>query len=529
MRKLKEVLRLHSLGLSQQNIARSCSISQSTVHQYLTAAQVAGVKWPLPKDWGEQQIEQALFPQRPTPEVWRKHPEPDWTQIHQELQTHKDLTLQLVWQESRESNPEGYGYSRFCDLYRRWLSKLDLVLRQDHRAGEKMFVDYAGATIPIHDPSSGEVRAAAVFVAVLGASSYTFAEAASGQDLPNWIGSHIRAFEFFQGVAEIVVPDNLKSAVTRPSYYEPELNPTYRDLGEHYDTAIIPARPYRARDKAKAEVGVQVVQRWIVAALRKRKFFSLEEVNQAIAELLVRLNQRPFRKREGSRATLFAQLDRPALKPLPATRYQYGEWTTARVNIDYHVEVQRHYYSVPHALVHQQVDVHLTAETVEVLRRGVRVAWHARSREAGKATTLNEHRPKAHQKYVGRTPSRLMEEAQQVGPHTGQLVEAILAAKRHPEIGYRACLGILRLAKTYPADRMEAATWRALRARALNFQSVDSILKNQLDRVPMCGDPPVCQAVNHDNIRGADYFDSSPEANPPAIPQTHNPQQGEPC
>ena len=285
MRKLKEVLRLHSLGLSQHQIARSCSISQSTVHEYVSAAQAAGVKWPLPENWDDQQIEQTLFPQRPAPAVWRKHPEPDWTQIHQDLQTHKDLTLQLVWQEGRESNPDGYGYSRFCDLYRRWLKKLDLVLRQEHRAGEKMFVDYAGATIPVHDPESGEVHPAAVFVAVLGASSYTFAEATTGQDLRNWIGSHMRAFEFFGGVAEVVVPDNLKSAVTHPSYYEPDLNPTYRDLGEHYGVAIIPARPYRARDKAKAEVGVQVVQRWIVAALRKRKFFSLEEVNQAIARV----------------------------------------------------------------------------------------------------------------------------------------------------------------------------------------------------------------------------------------------------
>jgi transposase len=521
MRKLKEVLRLHSLGLSQHQIARSCSISQSTVHEYVSAAQTAGVKWPLPEDWDDQQIEQALFPQRPAPAIWRKHPEPDWTQIHQELQTHKDLTLQLVWQEKRESNPEGYGYSRFCDLYRRWLKKLDLVLRQEHRAGEKMFVDYAGATIPIHDPQTGEVQPAAVFVAVLGASSYTFAEATTGQDLRNWIGSHIRALEYFGGVAEVVVPDNLKSAVTHPSYYEPDLNPTYRDLGEHYGVAIIPARPYRARDKAKAEVGVQVVQRWIVAALRKHKFFSLDEANRAIAELLVRLNQRPFRKREGSRATLFAQLDRPALKPLPATRYEFGKWKTARVNIDYHIEVERHYYSVPYALVHQEVDARLTADTLEILHRGVRVASHVRSYEPGKATTLTEHMPKAHRKYVGRTPSRLIEDAQQVGPCTGQLVEAILAAKRHPEMGYRSCLGILRLAKTYPTERMEAAARRALRARAYNFQSMDSILKNQLDRLPgpegAPGDPPVQPTLDHDNIRGADYFDSPPEADPPVI------------
>jgi len=518
MRNLKEVLRLYSLGLSQHQIARSCSISQSTVHEYVSAAQTAGVKWPFPEGWNDQQIEQTLFPQRPALAFWRKHPEPDWPRIHQELQTHRDLTLQLVWQEGREIHPDGYGYSRFCELYRRWLKKLDLVLRQEHRAGEKMFVDYAGATIPIHDSESGEVHAAAVFVAVLGASSYTFAEATSGQDLRNWTGSHMRGFEFFGGVTEVVVPDNLKSAVTHPSYYEPDLNPTYRDLGEHYGVAIIPARPYRARDKAKAEVGVQVVQRWIVAALRKRKFFSLDEVNQAIAELLVRLNQRPFRKREGSRATLFAQLDQPALKPLPATRYQFGEWKTARANIDYHIEVERHFYSVPYALVHQELDVHLTGETVEVLHRGVRVASHVRSYQSGKATTLTEHRPKSHQKYLGSTPSRLIEDAQQTGPCTGQLVEAILQAKRHPEMGFRSCLGILRLAKTYPAERMEAAARRCLRARAYNSQSMDSILKNQLDRLPLPGDPPAQTAVTHDNIRGADYFDSSPEADPPVIP-----------
>jgi transposase len=313
------------------------------------------------------------------------------------------------------------------------------------------------------------------------------------------------------------VPDNLKSAVTHPSYYEPDLNPTYRDLGEHYGVAIIPARPYRARDKAKAEVGVQVVQRWIVAALRKRKFFSLAEVNQAIAELLVRLNERPFRKRPGSRATLFAQLDQSALKPLPAARYQFGEWEKARVNLDYHIEVERHFYSVPYALVHQEVDVHVTGDTIEILHRGVRVASHVRSWEAAKPSTLPEHMPKAHQKHVGRTPSRLIEDAQQVGPVTAELVAAILAAKRHPEQGYRSCLGILRLAKTYPVERMEAAARRCLRARAYNFQSMDSILKNQLDRLPLPSDPPSRPVVDHDNIRGADYFDSPPGAEPPVI------------
>jgi transposase len=512
MRKLKEVLRLHSLGMSQHQIARSCSISQSTVHDYVSAAQATGIQWPLPEDWGDRQIGEALFArQRPSPEVRRKRPEPDWAGIHKELQTHKNLTLQLIWQEKRESDPEGYGYSRFCELYGLWLKRLDVVLRQTHRAGEKMFVDYAGATIPIHHPATGEIHPAAVFVAVLGASSYTFAEATAGQDLRSWIGSHVRAFRFFDGVTEIVVPDNLKSAVTHPSYYEPDLNPTYRDLGEHYGMAIIPARPYRPREKAKAEVSVQIVQRWIVAALRKHKFFSLDEANQAITDLLTKLNERPFRKREGSRASLFAQLDKPALKPLPAVGFEFGKWKTTRVDLNYHIEVEQHCYSVPHALAQQEVEVRTTADTVEVFCRGMRVASHVLSAESGKTTTLTEHMPKSHQKYVGRTPSGLVEEAKQIGPFTGQLVEATLLAKRHPEQGYRSSLGILRLAKTYPAERMEAAARRALRARAYSATSMESILRNQLDRLPLAGDPVVPSAVNpvadHDNIRGAGYFD----------------------
>jgi transposase len=395
-------------------------------------------------------------------------------------------------------------------LYRRWQNKLDLVLRQDHRAGEKLFVDYAGDTIPIHNPVNGEICQAAVFVAVLGASSYAFAEATSGQDLPNWIGSHIRAFEYFGGTTLIVVPDNLKSGVTRPCRYEPDLNPTYREWSEHYEVAIIPARPYKAKDKAKVEAGVQVAQRWIVAALRKRTFFSLEEANQAIAELLVRLNQKPFRKREGSRATLFAELDRPALLPLPATRYEFGEWKKTRVSIDYHVEFDRHFYSVPYALAHQEVEVRATAGTIEVLHGGVRAASHARSYEAGRATSRTEHMPKAHQKYLGRTPSSLIEDALLIGPLTGQLVEAVLAARKHPEMGYRSCLGILRLAKNYPAERMEAAARRALTARAYSYRSLESILRNQLDRLPPAAEPAQT-AAEHENIRGAGYFDSPSE------------------
>ena len=518
MRKIREILRLrYGLRLSIRQIACSCSMSHGGISNYLQRAQVARLNWPLPDDLDDTVLEARLFPSAANTPA-KDAPFPDYQRIHEELRSHRHLTLSLLWQEYKEDHAAGYQYSRFCELYREWAKKLDVVMRQEHRAGDKTYVDHAGPTVPVVDPDSGELRGASIFVAVLGASSYTYAEATWTRGLYDWIGSHIRAFEFFGGVSEAVVPDNWRTAVTKACWYEPDLNPTYRDLAEHYGTVILPARVRKPRDKAKAEVGVQVVQRWIVAALRKRKFFSLQEVNQAIAELLVRLNERPFRKRPGNRATLFAQLDRPALKPLPGTRYQFGEWKTARVNIDYHIEVERHFYSVPYALVHQEMDVHLTADTVEVLHRGVRVASHVRSREPGKASTVTEHRPKSHQKYLGRTPSRLIEDAQQIGPSTGQLVEAILGAKRHPEMGFRSCLGILRLAKTYPAERMEAAARRCLRARAYNCQSMDSILKNQLDRLPLPGGSPVQAAVEHDNIRGADYFDFPPAADPPAIP-----------
>ncbi len=519
MRKLKDVLRLHALGLKQQQIARSCSIAQSTVHEYIQAAQAAVIHWPLPAEWGDRQLAEALFPQRPQPELRRKDALPDFATLHQELQIHRHLTLQLVWEEYRQTNPEGYGYSRFCELYRRWVRKLDLVLRQEHRAGEKLFVDYAGAKIPLHDPQGGEVRSqAALFVAVLGASNYTFAEATQSQELACWIGSHIRCFEFYGGVPLLVVPDNARTAVSKACRYEPELNPTYQEMAAHYGVAVVPARPYKPRDKAKVEVGVQLVQRWIVAALRHRKFFCLEELNRAIQELLERLNQRPFRKREGSRASLFAALDRPALRPLPAQRYEFGEWMTARVNIDYHIQADRHFYSVPYALVHQLVEVRLTASTVEILQAGVRVASHARSFEPYRATTLTEHRPKSHQKHLEWTPSRLVEWGRTVGPATAQLMETILAHKPHPEMGYRSCLGILRLAGEYPHDRVEAAAQRAVRLNAASYQSLKSILEKQLDRLPV---PSLASSTPstppHGNLRGAGYFDLHSESEPPTV------------
>jgi transposase len=394
-----------------------------------------------------------------------------------------------------------------------------VVLRQDHQPGEKLFVDYAGDTVPIHNPQTGEVSPASIFVAVLGASSYTFAEATASQTLPDWIGSHIRAFEFFGGLPRLVIPDNCRSGVSRACRYEPDLNRTYHEMATHYGVGVLPTRRRKPRDKAKVEAGVLLVERWILAALRHWRFFSLAELNEKIAELLVRLNQRPFRKREGSRATSFAALDRPALQPLPAERYQFGDWRTARVNIDYHVEIDRHYYSVPYQLAGEQVEVRSTANTVEVFHRGQRVASHARSREPYRATTIDQHRPHSHQQHLAWPPSRLLDWAQSAGPSTARLFQRIFDSKPHPEMGYRSCLGIMRLAKQFSAERLEAAAARALRLDVCSYRSVKSMLERGLDRQPVEPAAAPQPPLEHANIRGPHYFDPlRPDGCPSGLP-----------
>jgi transposase len=508
MRKISEVLRLRfELGVGQRAIARACSISQSTVHEYLNRAAAAGVVWPLGEEWDEQRVEQALFGER---QVVKRLPEqvlPDFPALHSQLQQHPHLTLQLAWEEYRQVHPEGYGYSRFCELYQRWRGKQDVVLRQVHQPGEKGFVDWAGATIPVHDPVTGEIGPASLFVMVLGASSYTYVEATRDQQLAAWINAHIHAFEYFSGVPRLLIPDNLRTGVSRACRYDPDLNPTYQEFAMHYAVGVVPARPYRARDKAKVEVGVQVAERWIIAALRHQKFFRLADLNQAIRELLERLNQRPFRKREGSRASVFAAVERNALRPLPAEPFDMSQWSYARVNIDYHIAFDANFYSVPYTLVQERVEVRATPTTIEIFHKGQRVASHVRGHGREQAFTQREHRPKSHQAHLEWTPSRMVNWAEQIGPHTAKLFEQILAEKPHPEMGYRSCLGIIRLAEQYSSTRMEAAADRAIRTGACRFKSVKSILKNSLDLQPLPEPSPSPLPPAHDNIRGAEYFE----------------------
>lgn len=507
MRRVREILRLKfGMGLSVRQIARSCSMSNGGVCSYLQRARVAHLSWPLPDELDDAALEALLFPSVANLPV-RGVPPPDFQRIYQELRSHRHLTLSLLWQEYKENHGQGYQYSRFCELYRDWAKKLDIVMRQEHRAGDKTYVDHAGPTVSVVDPENGELREASIFVAVLGASSYTYAEATWTRDLYDWIGSHVRAFEFFGGTSEAVVPDNWRTAVTKACWYEPELNPTYRDLAEHYNTAILPARVRKPRDKAKVECGVLVVERWILAALRHQTFIGLVALNRAIRELLERLNNRKFRKLDTTRAGLFERIERSALKPLPTEPFVFGEWKKVGVNIDYHVEIERHYYSVHFDLVHEQLEARIRAATVEIFHKNLRVAIHARSSVVGGFTTRPEHRPPKHRHYLEWTPERLIDWARKIGPSAAGVASHILQSRRYPEQGFRACLGLMRLARRYPEERVEAACTRALAVNACSYKSVKSILETGLDHQSV-EDPktPDAHRILHANVRGAAYY-----------------------
>jgi transposase len=503
MRKIREVLRLKwDQGLSQRAIGTSCSLGTGTVCEYVGRASAAGLTWPLPDDLSDIQLEELLFP--PPPETGGRAL-PDWAYIAHEL-LRDGVTLLLLWEEYRASHPDGYGYSRFCDLYREHAEVTDPRMRQVHKAGEKLFVDYCGQTMPVVDRATGEIRETQIFAATMGASDYTFAEGTWTQAKEDWIGSHVRAFKYFGGVPKIVVPDNLKSAVKSACFYEPEINRTYQEMAEHYGIAVIPARVGKPRDKAKVESHVGIIERRILAPLRNRTFFSLEQLNEAIADLLEELNDRPFQKLLGTRRQAFESIDKPALQPLPATHYVFAEWGKARVNIDYHIAVFGSYYSVPYTFIKKEVDVRSSGLVIEILFEGKRIASHPRSYHKGSYSTNGDHMPKAHRCYVEWEPQRLVRWAAQTGPNTSGLVAAILERYVHPQQGYRSCLGLLRLEKIHGADRLEAACALALKAKATSYKSVKSILTSKLDQMAPCEDIQQATLPEHKNVRGASYY-----------------------
>jgi transposase len=506
MRKIREVLRLtFAERLSRRRVGRMVGLPTTTVFDYVKRGEAAGLSWPLPEEVDDRELERRLFASAAAPS--RARPLPDWQQVHKEIRR-PGVTLQLLHMEYLEREPDGYQYSQFCRRYRSWQQHIDLVMRHEHRAGEKMFVDFPGQTVPIYDrETEAPVMEAQIFVSVLGASNYTYAEALPSQQLPPWVTAHAHAFQFYGGCPAIVVPDNLPAAVTKAHRYEPIINESYLDMASHFGVAVIPARPHKPRDKAKVEVAVLLIERWILARLRNRRFYALGELNLAIRELLAIVNRKPFKKMPGSRQSLFEEIEKASLRPLPLRAYEFATLARAKVHIDYHVEVDYHYYSVPYQHAGERVDIRLTASTIEIFLRGRRVASHLRSYQRGQHTTDSAHMPESHRRHLEWPPHRLVSWAEKTGPQTATLITGVMESRPHPEQGYRTCLGIMRLGKRYGPKRLEAACTRALTVRALSYRSVESILKNGLDHKPLperADRAPDRRA--HDNLRGPDYY-----------------------
>ena len=505
MRKIREVLRLtHELGLSVREVREATGVGKTAVSEYVARAKVIGITWPIAPEISDAELERRLFTPAGLHDGPTK-PVPDWAKVHEELKR-RGVTLMLLWEEHRAECDDGHGYSRFCELYSEWRKRLSPVMRQTHLAGDKLFVDWAGDTIPIIDPATGEVHAAHLFVAVLGASSYTFAAARWTETLPDWIGAHVSALDFLGGVPKAAVPDNLKAGITKPSRYEPGVNRTYQDLADHYGFVVLPARIRKPRDKAKVEVGVQIVSRYVLGRLRNRRFFSLDELNAAVRDCVTAINAKVMLRIGKSRNELFASLDRPALKALPIDRYQYAQWKRCTVAPDYHVEVDDHYYSVPFRLLRETLDVRFTAATVELFHKGQRIASHVRSHLKHKHTTTPEHMPSSHRRYAEWSPARMLREAGRIGPATTALFEAIMKTKPHPEQGFRSCLGILSLVKSYGPMRIEAAAARGNDIGATTYGSIKSILQNGLDRAYAPRRAADAAPIQHANIRGRGYY-----------------------
>ena len=507
MRNIKECLRLKlEAGLSHEKIARALQLSKGVVSKYIKAARDTGIEWPALALLDEAALGAALIPAAKVVHTRGDRVLPDVITLHRELRR-KGVTLQLLWEEYTAAHPDQptYRYTQFVEHYRCYARTLKRSMRQQHRAGEKLFIDYAGPTLPVIDAATGEIRQAHIFVGALGASNYTYACATPGETQVDWLTALSQALSYFGGVPEMIVPDNPRALVARPDRYEPGLNRAALECAQHYGAIMLPARPRKPQDKAKAEVAVQVVERWIMARLRHQQFFSLHALNQAIAVLLEDLNRRPFKKLDGCRRDWFEQLDQPALRPLPAHPYEVVTFKRCKVNIDYHIEVNGGFYSVPSALARQSVDARVSAHTVEILHGHRRVASHLLLPRRGAYSTQSEHMPASHKAHRDWTPQRLLDWGERIGPHVRQIVEHQLTHKPHPEMGYRSCLGLLSLARHYGNERLEAAASRAVQLRALNSRTVRNLLKQGLDQQPL---PKVtaAQPACHENVRGADYY-----------------------
>lgn len=502
MRQLRQMLRLAGDGTSSRDIALTLGVARSTVQDNLKRAAAAGLSWPLSGELTDDAIENRLFARAGVKQGVRRRPEPNWAALAPELRK-PGVTLLILWEEYRAVHPGGYGYSRFCDLFRSFERRLSPTMRQEHVAGDKVFVDYSGKKIAIVDPLTGEIRAAEIFVAVLGASGFTYAEATWTQTLPDWIGAHVRMFRCFGGVPRLIVPDNLKSGVNRASFYDPEINRSYGMMAAHYGVGILPARPRRPRDKAKVENGVRFAQACILGRLRRQTYFSLAEANAAVAAALDRINDHVMRRLGISRRHLFETVERPALASLPTEDHEFAEWRFARVATDYHVEFKDFFHSVPHGLIRQEVDIRATVRMIEIFHRGQRIAVHQRRYSGRRYGTNPDHMPSSHRRYAEWTPERFRRWAAAIGPQTEGLVIAILASRPHPEQGLRTCLGVLRLYRDLGRDHAEAVSARAIEIGGFTCKSIAALIANHKTTRPAAG---VGAITDHANLRGPGYF-----------------------
>ncbi len=499
VRKIREILRLkYEVGLSNRAIARACCISNSTVGEYVVRARRTGLVWPVAEERTEEELYQQLFPEVKRPKLVER-PVPDWEKMHREM-ARQGVTLQLLWQEYREKYPEGYGYTQFREHYQRWNQVHTTSMRLPHKGGEVLEVDYAGMTLSITNPETGEVSQAVVFVATLPASSYIYVEVQPSQELQHWLAGHIRAFAFFGGVPKILRPDNLKSGVRKPNYYEPDLNPSYQELAEHYGVAVLPARVRKPKDKPHVENGVQNVERWVLAPLRNETFFSVGEANRRMAPLLEALDQKEMVHLGKSRRQLFEELDQPALLPLPERPYEFARWKNARVSIDYHVAFEGHYYSVPHTFVGQEVQIRATERMLEVFHHSQQVAIHSLSSLPGRFSTSADHMPSHHRFVLNQDSDFFLREAAKIGPQTAAFMTAVLRSRPYPQQAFRTCLGILDLARKYLPVPLETACQRLLSAKLLTYKD----LKSELEHLTR--DIPVQPLPAHEHVRGDTYY-----------------------
>ena len=508
MRKIKEALRLYyEAKVSQNNIAKVIGISRHSTQQYLLRFRASKISWPLPGDIGEEELENRLFPRGN--KLPGKRPKLDYEYLLQEIRK-PNATLGILWEEYKQQNPTGYQYSYFCDLFNEYRNSVNSSMRQEHKAGEKTFVDFGESGIKIMNSITGEETPAKIFVSVWGASAYMYAESSFSERLSDWIQLNVHALEYFDCCSKAIVPDNLKSAVNKACKYEPELNPTYAEFARHYGTVIYPARPYRPKDKSRAETGIKLAKRWILFRLRNRVFYSLFELNQAIWELLKQFNNKLMKKFNKSRQELFEQLDKPHALSLPATRYEFAEWKKSKVQFNYHISYNGHEYSVPYTLIHKTVEIRASVKTIEIFYRGKRIYSHLRNHLEHGYTTILSHMPPSHQKYIEWTPERIKNWAKRYGQSVIALVEKIMESRKFPEQAYKSCLGIIRLENKFTAERLNLACLRALEYRAYSYHSVVNILQRGLDKQPLASVNQNKQQIDHENIRGAQYY-STPE------------------